>query len=133
MLFRSSANAGSNVINIKSVTGTYDIVNNGSYSNTDYPMKDIVFSGDNIKIGNVYKTVDYVDIAHNKIYVANNFAANISNSLLSVNRTLTAGGQLSRQDEIIIYGPVGTQYVPQLSTETGDLLTTEDGRILILG
>ena len=107
-----SANTGSNVINIKTVTNTYDMVNNGNYSNTAYPLMDVVFAGDNIKIGSVYKTVDYVDIAHNKIYVANNFAANISNSLMSVNRVLTAGGQVSRQDEIIIYGPVGTQYVP---------------------
>jgi hypothetical protein len=98
-----------------------------------YPMMDIVFSGDNIKIGNTVKQVDYVDIAHNKIYVANTFAANITNSLMSVNRILTAGGQLPRQDEIIIYGPVGTQYTPQLTTEAGDLITTEDGRILILG
>ena len=128
-----SANAGSNVINIKTVTNTYDMVNNGNYSNTSYPLMDVVFAGDNIKIGSVYKQVDYVDIAHNKIYVANNFAANISNSLMSVNRVLTAGGQVSRQDEIIIYGPVGIQYVPQLTTETGDLLTTEDERILILG
>jgi hypothetical protein len=128
-----SANAGSNVINIKTVTNSYDLVNNGNYSNTMYPMMDIVFSGDNIKIGNTVKQVDYVDIAHNKIYVANTFAANITNSLMSVNRILTAGGQLPRQDEIIIYGPVGTQYTPQLTTEAGDLITTEDGRILILG
>ena len=86
------------------------MVNNGNYSNTAYPLMDVVFAGDNIKIGSVYKTVDYVDIAHNKIYVANNFAANISNSLMSVNRVLTAGGQLSKQDEVIIYGPIGLQY-----------------------
>lgn len=128
-----SANAGSNVINIKTVTNSYDIVNNGAYSNTMYPMMDVVFSGDNIKIGNVYKQVDYVDIEHNKIYTTNTFAANITNTLMSVNRTLTAGGQLPRQDEIIIYGPVGTQYTPQLATEAGDLITTEDGRIIILG
>jgi len=128
-----SANANSNVINIKSVTDSYNLVNNGAYSNTMYPMMDIVFSGDNIKIGNVVKQVDYVDIAHNKIYVANNFSANVTNSLMSVNRILTAGGQLSRQNEVILYGPVGTQYIPELTTESGDSITTEDGRILILG
>ena len=128
-----SANANSNVINIKSVTNSYNIVNNGSYSNTMYPMMDIAFTGDNIKIGNVVKQIQSLDLAHNRIIVANNFSTNVSNSLMSVNRVLTAGGQSLRQDEVIIYGPVGTQYVPQLATETGQLLTTEDGRILILG
>lgn len=128
-----SANAGSNVINIRSVTNSYNIVNNGNYSNTMYPMMDIVFTGDNIKIGSVVKQVINVDLARNRIIVANNFSTNVSNSLMSVNRVLTAGGQAPRQDEVIIYGPVGTQYIPELVTESGDTLTTEDGKILILG
>jgi hypothetical protein len=128
-----SANANSNVINIRSVTNSYNIVNNGNYSNTMYPMMDIVFTGDNIRIGNVVKQVQQLDLARNRIFVANNFSTNVSNSLMSVNRVLTAGGQLSRQDEVIIYGPVGTQYIPELITESGDTLTTEDGKILILG
>lgn len=128
-----SANANSNVINIKSVTNSYNIVNNGNYSNTMYPMMDIVFTGDNIRIGNVVKQIQSIDLARNRIIVANNFSTNVSNSLMSVNRVLTAGGQSLRQDEVIIYGPVGTQYIPQLITESGDTLTTEDERILILG
>lgn len=128
-----SANANSNVINIRSVTNSYNIVNNGSYSNTMYPMMDIVFTGDNIRIGDVVKQVVQLDLPRNRIFVANNFSSNVSNSLMSVNRVLTAGGQLPRQDEVIIYGPVGTQYIPQLVTQSGELITTEDGRILILG
>lgn len=128
-----SANANSNVINIRSVTNSYNIVNNGNYSNTMYPMMDIVFTGDNIRIGNVVKQIIQLDLPRNRIFVANNFSTNVSNSLMSVNRVLTAGGQLLRQDEVIIYGPVGTQYIPELTTESGDTLTTEDGKILILG
>jgi hypothetical protein len=48
-------------------------------------------------------------------------------SLLSVNRTLDA------QTSVRIYGAVGQQYIPQLTTESGDILTTEDGSIILLG
>jgi hypothetical protein len=51
-----------------------------------------------------------------------------ANSYLSVNRTYTANGA-----DIIIYGPVGLQYVPEMATEDGRLITTEDGRVLIIG
>lgn len=127
------ANANSNVINISSFTGAYDIINNGNYSNTANPLMDMVFEGDSIMVANnVVKHVDYVDYVHNKIYLTNNFTTSV-NSLMSINRVLTAGGTLPKQDEVIIYGPVGTQYIPQLTTESGSLLTAEDGRIILLG
>ena len=121
-----TANAGSNIINITSLTGKYDIINNGVYSNTAYPLKDIVFAGDYVLIdnngSNLVTSVDYVN---GKIVVASNFIAN-SNSYLSVNRTFIA-------TDVKIYGPAGIQYIPQLTTEDGNTLLTEDGNIILLG
>jgi len=125
-----SANTTSNVINILSVTNKYDLVNNGNYSNTAYPLKDIVFAGDRILIGSNTsntRTVTSVDWAGGKIYLSSNANITTSNTLLAVNRTLSA------QTNVTIFGPLGTQYVPQLTTENGQLLTTEDGSIILLG
>lgn len=123
-----SAYANSNVINITSVTDSYDLVNNGEYSNTMYPIKDIVFSGDIIKIANnTNQTVNSVDYINGKIYLTSNLSSN-SNSYLSVNRTLTAS-----DGKVIIFGPIGVEYTPELTTENGLSITTEDGKIIILG
>jgi hypothetical protein len=121
-----TANSGSNVINITSLTGKYDIINNGVYSNTAYPLKDIVYTGDYVLIdnngSNLVTSVDYVN---GKIYVSSNFTAN-ANSYLAVNRTFIA-------TDVKIYGATGIQYVPELTTESGDTLVTEAGNIILVG
>jgi hypothetical protein len=121
-----TANAGSNIINITSLTGKYDIINNGNYSNTAYPLKDIVYAGDYVLIdnngSNLVTSVDYVN---GKITVLSNFTAN-SNSYLSVNRTFIA-------TDVKIYGPAGIQYIPELTTEDGNTLVTEAGNIILVG
>ena len=125
-----SASTGSNVINILSLTGTYDIINNGQYSNTSYPLKDIVYAGDRILIGSNTsnsKTVSSVDYVNGIIYLSSNANLTSTNTRLSVNRTLSA------QTSVRIYGPIGLQYIPQLATESGDILTTEAGEIILLG
>jgi hypothetical protein len=125
-----SAQTTSNIINILSVTKNYDIVNNGNYSNTSYPIKDIVFAGDKILIGSNTsntRTVTSVDWVGGKIYLSSNANITTSNTFMAVNRTLSA------QTNVTIFGPLGTQYVPQLITEDGRLLTTEDGNIILLG
>ena len=123
-----TGNSGANVINITSLTGAYDIVNNGNYSNTAYPLKDIVYAGDKILVdNNTSKTVSTVDYINGKIYLTANLTAN-ANSYMAVNRTFTA-----TDGSIIIYGPIGLQYIPQLATEDGRIITTEDGQIILLG
>ena len=120
---------GTNTINIVTLTGAYDIVNYGNYSNTKYPLKDIVHAGDTILVENNYpKTVSHVDYTTGNgiIYLTSNLDYPFL-SLLSVNRTLEA------QTSVRIYGAVGQQYIPQLTTESGDILTTEDGNIILLG
>ena len=85
-----TANASSNTIKISSLTGQYDIINNGNYSNPAYPLVDIVEVGDNVIVANnMYKTVSAVDYSNNIIYLSANLTNNV-NSSMSVNRTLTA-------------------------------------------
>jgi hypothetical protein len=125
--------AGSNVINITELTGQYDIMNGGYYSNTDYPLMDIVFSGDTVLIDNnaslVVKTVDY---ANGTITTTTNIA-NTSNSLMSVNRKFIANTNLY-YDQIKLYGPIGVTYnFPSLLTNDGYEITTEDGSTILLG
>lgn len=121
-----TGNVGSNVINIKTVTNSYNIINNGIYSNPSYPITDIVFVGDTVLVGNnSHRTVNQIDYINNKIYLNSDLTNNVS-SYLSVRRTLNT-------TNVNIWGPVGTIYYPELTTENGYTLTTEDERIIILG
>ena len=121
-----TANASSNVINITSLTGSYNIVNGGAYSNTQYPLKDIVFAGDKILVANnTEKTVQSVDWEDGIIILTSNLA-NVVNSLMSVQRTVST-------TDVIIYGPVGLQYSPELITQAGDTIITQDNNIITLG
>jgi len=128
-----TGNTSSNVINILSLTGRYDIVNNRKYSNTSYPLKDIVYAGDVIYVNNnSSKIVSSVDYANNKLILTTNLSSNVGNSFLTVTRTYKANSQTS-SDQIRIYGPLGQVYVPQLLTEDGNILSTEDDEQLLLG
>lgn len=127
------ANAGSNTINIETLTGQYDIINNGIYSDADYPLKDIVFVGDKVLVdNNTSKIVKSIDYANGIITVSSNFTSN-ANSYLSVNRTFMANTTLN-YDQIKLFGPVGTQYInPELTTEDGLIITTREEQILLVG
>ena len=123
-----NANTTTNVINIVSLTNSYNIVNNGVYSNTLYPLKDIVRAGDSVLVNNAIETVQSVDYVHNLIYLTANSTSNVSNSFLSVNRTMVANA-----NSVFIFGPTGLQFFPQITTEEGDLIITEDGFTILLG
>ena len=128
------ANASSNTINITSLTGTYNIINGGAYSNTAYPLKDIVYVGDRILIpNNTVRTVQSIDFTNNTLTVSSPVTSN-SNGYMTVSRaTFVAGGTIGKAEQITFYGPVGVQYFPELATEDGRILTTEDDKIIILG
>jgi hypothetical protein len=120
------ANSGANVINITTLTNSYDIINNGNYSNTANPLFDIVRVGDKVLVANnTQKTVTRIDYGNGKIYCDSNFANN-SISLLSVNRTFTT-------TNVQIFGPIGTQYFPLITDELGNQIITEDGNFILLG
>lgn len=122
-----SANANSNRINIRAITNSYNVINNGVYSNTAYPLKDIVFAGDSIKISTNTYTVSSVNYEQGVLFTSSNVTSNIANAFVSVTRTVRASGKGVR-----IIGPIGLEYVPELVTENGLTITTEDGRIIIL-
>ena len=123
-----SANAGANQINIISLTNSYDYINGGVYSDEQYPIRDIVRVGDKVLIANnTERTVTSVDFTNNIVYVNSNISSNVSNSFISVNRTL-----ISYDGDVKIIGPEGVQFLPQLTTEDNLIITTENDLILVL-
>jgi hypothetical protein len=120
------ANSGTNTINIQSLTNSFNVINNGIYSNPLNPLEDIIFDGDTIKINNDVVEVANVNYANGIITLVSNLTANANNTLLSVNRTLSTRA-------VRIFGPVGIQFYPELTTEDGRSLITEDGRLILLG
>ena len=129
-----TANANSSTINITSLTGTYNVINGGVYSNTAYPLKDVVYVGDRILIpNNTVRTVQSINYTNNTLTVSSPITAN-SNGYMTVRRSsFSVGGTIGKADQIIFYGPVGIQYFPELAAEDGRIITTEDDKIIILG
>ena len=121
----ATANANSSTINITSLTGQYDIVNDGMYSNTSYPLKDIIRTGDRVTVNNESGIVLSVDYVNNILTLTNNLTY-AANGLLSVYRTI-------QTSNVRIFGPVGQQYDAQISTQDGNILTAEDGNTILIG
>ena len=119
-----TANAGSDVINISSLTGSYDIVNDGNYSDLSNPLIDIVYPGDFITVANNSEKL-VIGVTSNTITLGSNLS-NTVNSLMSVRRTVYT-------TNVQIFGAVGEQYFPELTDENGNTIITEDGRIILLG
>jgi hypothetical protein len=118
--------SGANRISIDYLTGSYDIINNREYSNTDYPLYDIVRTGDKILFANnTVKTVSSVNPVNSTIILTTTLTNN-SSSLMSVNRNVSTVG-------VTIVGPLGVQYYPELITEDGDNIAAEDGSIILIG
>ena len=93
-----TANVGSNVINIVSITPSYNIINNGVYSNNNSQITDIVKVGDKILIAN-NSALTVSSVTSNTIITTSN-VANSSISLLTVNKTLVAPSS-----NVTIYNP----------------------------
>jgi hypothetical protein len=116
----------SNVININTLTGTYDAMNNGDYTNPLNPLEDIVYVGDIVLVANnMQRVVTRVDYASGKIYISPVLTAS-GNGLMSVKRTFST-------TDIKIFGPLGTQYFTEITDEFGNSLITEDGSLILLG
>ena len=112
------------MINISSLTGSYDIVNNGNYSNPTNQLIDIVYPGDFITVANNSEKL-VIGVTSNTITLGSNLS-NTVNSLMSVRRTVYT-------TNVQIFGAVGEQYFPELTDENGNTIITEDGRIILLG
>jgi len=120
-------NGFNNVINITSVTNSYNIINNGYYSNTQYPLIDIIRTGDKIYVNGVSQTVTSIAYTTNIIKLSGSLTSG-ANGFISVSRTLT-----SLLNNIQIYGSVGPQYFVELITQDGKILTDQQGNALLIG
>jgi hypothetical protein len=122
----ANVTTSNNRINILTVTDQYDIINNGEYSNTYNKMEDIVFVGDSIRVVSgssaFYGTVLYVSYSNTTIP----FSSDTAN--VSVSRNITA-----YDGSVNIYNTLGTVFYPELTTQLGQSITTQDGTLLILG
>jgi hypothetical protein len=106
-------------------------VNNGEYSDANNKLKDLVFIGDTVRVyantGNVYTgTVSYVSYANGTIFVASAPTFSTNTGLVSISRNVTTS-------DVHIYNTLGTSYYPELVTESGEFLITEDNRTIVLG
>ena len=118
---------GTHTINIQGLTGAYDLYNNAGYSNTAYPLIDIVYIGDKVKCNGSVYTVQSINYAANTITVNETIGQSFDKQYLSVNRNFNA-----LPTEVKLVGPIGLKYIPELQTENNVSITTEDGKIIIL-
>ena len=123
----TSSNGNNQIINITSLTYSYNIVNNGNYSNTAYPVLDMIRVGDTITVNGAAQTVTSFTSPYTSVNLSGTLA-NGANGFISVSRGFT-----SFYNNVQIIGPVGTQYVAQLGTENGDIITSETGAWLLIG
>jgi hypothetical protein len=120
-------------INISEITNQYDLINNGEYSNTQNKLQDIIFVNDHIRVvdgsnvANIFNgTVTYINYSNGSIFANTTISFNSNSALVSVRRNVTT-------TDVLIYNNLGSIYYPQLITENDELITTQDGKILILG
>jgi hypothetical protein len=119
-----------NRINILSATGQYDVINDGQYSNTANKMRDIVFIGDRIRVVNgastFHGTVTYVSYSNNVIFANTTIPFSSNTANVSIGRTIATSN-------VEFYNSLGTIYYPELITQNGMNITTQDNREIILG
>jgi hypothetical protein len=126
----NTANGGlvdNTIININYLTGAYDMVVFGNYSNTMYPLVDVIRVNDLLTVNGVTTVVTAVNGPAGEVIV-NPALTSGANGLITISRGLT-----STYENVIVYGPVGQQYFPEVILDDGTILTTEDGTIILLG
>ena len=123
----ATVNASGNTINISNVyTSSYNVVNDGIYSDANNPLKDIIHVNDYVLLNNEIKLVSAVDYTNKILTVSNNFTYSATGNL-SLQRVMIGYAQ-----EMQIFGPKGLQYVPELVTESGISVTTENGNLILI-
>lgn len=123
----SAANGNNQVINIQSLTWSYNIVNNGSYSNTAYPVLDIIRVGDTITVNGVAQTVTSFSSPYTSVILSGPLTSG-ANGYMSVGRTMN-----SPHGDVQIIGPTGIQYLAELGTEDNKIIISETGASLLIG
>jgi hypothetical protein len=117
-------------INIRTITNQYDLINNGEYSNTQNKLQDIVFIGDRVRVVNGSNefsgTVAYVSYSNGVIFADTTLSFSSDTANVSIGRNVDSL-------DVKIYDSLGTIYYPELLTEDGKNIITQDARALILG
>jgi hypothetical protein len=122
-----TSNANSNLINITTITNSYNIINNGIYTDPSYPLKDILRIGDTIKVNNMIGTVSFINYFTNKVSLSADLPYS-SNGYMSVTKNYHGIAK-----DFIIYGPLGLEYRTEIVDESGlYTITDELGNILLL-
>jgi hypothetical protein len=112
------------------VTNEYDIINNGEYSNTANKIRDIIFAGDRIRVVsgvNVFHgTVSSISYSNNVIFANTTLSFTSNTANISIGRTLATSN-------VQFFNSLGTIYFPELLTQDGLNIVTQDNREIILG
>lgn len=123
--YANSVPGTSNALNILYLTYTYNVVSAGVYSDPFEPLIDTIQAGDTIKVNGVSQIVSSVNYANNHVYLQGPLTSG-ANGFVSVLRTFTS-------TNVQIYGPVGIPNYPYITDELGNMLTTGDGTLILLG
>lgn len=117
-------------INILSATGQYDVINDGLYSNTANKIRDIIFAGDRIRVvsgsNTFHGTVSWINYSNNVIGANTTIPFTSNTANISIGRTIATSN-------VEFYNSLGTVYYPELITQDGMNITTQDNREIILG
>jgi hypothetical protein len=126
----ANVTSSNNRINIRTITNQYDLINNGEYSNTQNKLQDIVFIGDRVRVVNGSNqfsgTVAYVSYSNGVIFADTTLSFSSNTANVSIGRNVDSL-------DVKIYDSLGTIYYPELLTEDGKNIITQDARALILG
>lgn len=99
-----SGSSNSKTLNVGHITNSYDIINNGNYGNTRNHLEDIVGIGDIILTSNTQYIIQSIDFTKNIITLTTNLTSTFSNTLMSINRTLTSG---ANGHQFLVWNPTG--------------------------
>lgn len=122
--------ASNNRINILSTTGEYDVINNGEYSNTANEIRDIIFAGDRIRVvsgaNTFHGTVSWISYSNNVIGANTTIPFTSNSANVSIGRTIATSN-------VQFFNSLGTVFYPELITQDGLNLITQDNKEIILG
>jgi len=117
-------------INIVTITNQYDLINNGQYSNSQNKLIDIAFTGDNVRISNSSSQFDgYITAIH---YPSGIITLNSAVGFTSTSANLSIRRNVESTD-VLIYNYLGTRFLSEITTQSGLSLTTQDGKIILIG
>jgi hypothetical protein len=118
----ASISSSSNVININTLTGQYD----GNFRDLT-PANNIFFVGDTISLNNggTFYTITK-RFANGNFSINNSSLGPIANTRITVNKN-------ANTQSVMIYGEIGQYDTPQLVTENGESLMTENDSFILIG